>query len=109
MKNTKKYLQPQNRRRADRIQLNLPLKSQGVRGRTINISKTGLRYLVPRAITPGTRLNLSVEFQNGTVDCRADTVWVHKLGVSSVVGVRFIDQESTQEIGQKLNDLVALA
>ena len=108
MRNPTKLLQPKNRRRADRVQINLPMRSQGTRGRTLNISKSGLRYLVPRTISPGTRLKLSVEFQGGTVDCVADSVWVHPLGVSSVVGVRFVDRESSEKIGQHLDQLVKI-
>ena len=104
---TKDYLQPRNRRSADRLRLNLPISCQGTRGRTLNISKTGMRYLVPKTVSPGTPMKLSVQFQNGSVDCQAETVWVKKLGVSSVVGVRFSPDQGSEEIGKHLDEIVS--
>lgn len=102
------FTQPDDRRRALRLKLNLPMESQGSPGRILNISKTGLRYLTPSAVSPGSRLDLSLQFQNGTVQCKADAVWVHRLGVSSVVGVRFAEEEeSSQRVAEQLDGIIA--
>ena len=99
--------QPNDRRRAFRLKLNLPMKSQGSPGRILNISKTGMRYLIPGAVSPGAQLDFSLQFQNGTKECQGEVVWVQKLGVSSVVGVRFQDEsDNTRRLAEQIDDII---
>ena len=97
---------PVNRRAGERLKLKLAMTCDGVRGQTLNISSSGLRYSVPRAVPPGSELDLCIRFRNSNIACKADVVWVERVGVSSIVGARFRNDDGSEQLSQAIAEIV---
>lgn len=78
----------QNRRCAKRFILDLPLTTAGRKGRTLNISATGVRFVAP-GLKEQEELSMTLELGGETIVLNGETVWSQTVGNSRVVGASF--------------------
>jgi PilZ domain len=98
-------INPMDRRVATRLPLVLPVSLQVEDGksrpaRTINISATGARLISNHLITRGTRLKLTLDLPEYTVELTGKTVWEERLGEfgTQVVGVAFEEVDTPSQV-----------
>lgn len=98
--------QPSNRRVARRYQLNVPLQCNGRPATSINISRSGIRYVSPKPLNTGSEAQLNISFGEDTVELVGETVWSEPMGTSCVVGAAFREGPGTESLSRYLDQLI---
>jgi hypothetical protein len=78
----------ENRRRATRFTLDLPIRHRGQPAQTINISATGIRF-VSRTLQVGPDVELQIDLGNETIELSGETVWSEAVGTGRIIGAHW--------------------
>lgn len=105
MQDIEQSLDLENRRIAERFQLNLPIVCDGRPATSINISLTGIRFVSPQPLNVGSKAYLKVYFGKERVNLVGDTVWSENVGRNSVVGAAFVAGSDLDRLSRQLRKL----
>jgi hypothetical protein len=97
-------LELENRRRATRFALNLPLRHRGKPAQTINISATGIRF-VSRTLSVGPKVELTLDLGNEVIELVGETVWSEAVGTGRVIGAHFQPTKDLHKLCRYLSEV----
>jgi hypothetical protein len=98
------FLQVENRRRATRFTLDLPLRHRGKPAQTINISATGIRF-VSRTLSVGPKVQLTLELGDEVIELSAETVWSEPVGSGRIIGAHFHPGKDLHKLCRYLSEV----
>lgn len=97
-------LELENRRRATRFPLNLPIRHRGQPAQTINISATGIRF-VSRTLSVGPEIQISLDLGYEVIELRGETVWSEAIGDGRVIGAHFHPTKDLHKLCRYLSEV----
>jgi hypothetical protein len=97
-------LELENRRRATRFALDLPLCHRGKPAQTINISATGIRF-VSRTLQVGPEVELTLDLGNEVIELSGETVWSEAVGAGRIIGAHFHPTKDLHKLCRYLSEV----
>lgn len=101
---TELSLELENRRRATRFAVDLPLCHRGKPAQTINISATGIRF-VSRTLSVGSAVELTLDLGNEVIELSGETVWSEAVGTGRVIGAHFHPTKDLHKLCRYLSEV----
>lgn len=98
------FLQVENRRRATRFTLDLPLRHRGQPAQTINISSTGIRF-VSRTLSVGPEVQLTLDLGDEVIELKGETVWSEPVGSGRIIGAHFYPSKDLHKLCRYLSEV----
>lgn len=97
-------LELENRRRATRFALDLPLHHRGKPAQTINISATGIRF-VSRTLQVGPEVRLTLDLGSEVIELVGETVWSEVVGTGRIIGAHFVPTKDLHKLCRYLSEV----
>lgn len=94
----------ENRRKATRFALNLPLCHRGKPAQTINISATGIRF-VSRTMSVGPIVDLTLDLGDEVIELSGETVWSEAMGSGRIIGAHFRPSKDLHKLCRYLSEV----
>jgi hypothetical protein len=101
---TELSLELENRRRATRFAIDLPLCHRGKPAQTINISATGIRF-VSRTLSVGSDVELTLDLGHEVIELSGETVWSEAVGTGRIIGAHFHPTKDLHKLCRYLSEV----